>query len=268
MYEEIRDMLQKNSIGSCLTSWELQAVTLRNAPPPSSIKTKWLPATSDLIKRKYEWALNTFVFGNSFIGNDYFLLRYSAAQLNQYLQVVENENLSTKQYDTCRLEIEALFYQFLSWIYNIKEKLEIFLCWDSKKNCLRDTVLTAVGEDAIIKIFNDLYTVIVEYCNARNACTHNTYALDYLVEKQAFRVSCFAFTLSTHQISQEQKERAKLSFTFPATVKQNNALVSAIHKALSDILNMLSDLDNVQLRRLQDKFIQMKDGKQVFEISS
>jgi len=266
MHEDIRSMLHKYSEESYQTCWDLQEVELRNVPIPSQVNVS-MSDTWNRLLRKYKWALNTFVFGNSFIGNDYFLLRYSAAQLNQYLQVMENEELTSNQSDTCKLEIEALFYQFIGCIYNIKEKIEVFFCWESGKRNLRDTILTSAGAKSALRIFHELYSNIADYCNARNACIHNTYALDYLAEKQVFHVSCFSFTLSARKISEEEKKRDKLNITFPATLIEINRVVSAIHNALFEVLDILSDLENIQVAKLQDKFVRIKDGKKMIEIS-
>jgi hypothetical protein len=263
--DEIRRLLSQHSTKASLSKYNLNRVELRSDHSTTAGTQEFIP---DLILSKYESVLNTFVYANSFIGKDYFLLRHAGAQLIQYLEVAESEkDLSAQHLETCSFEIENLFYQFISHVYGIKEKLECFLSWDANSNSLSETIL---NDNAIVKIHGlvrKFFPKIQDCCRARNACIHNTYALTYLKDQSVIRISCFAFTLSKRHFRDQEKSRRQFNLSFPATETTILDVVSATHDLLSGTLKVLSDVRNVDLSRLKDKFVRIENGRSIFEIT-
>ena len=62
----------------------------------------------EVLLLNYGRILDSLAYGNSFIGNDYFILRYMASELLLYWHVLCDEDLSESEVNSCKLEIETL----------------------------------------------------------------------------------------------------------------------------------------------------------------
>lgn len=215
----------------------------------------------EIVLWKYRTILNTFVYGNSFIGSDYFLLRYVSHQLLVQWYILSKEQLSTKQKQSCILEIETQFYFFLNCIYNIKEKFETFTNFKD-----RHIIQTILFDDCARKLestYSKSYNHLRNFCKAREYAVHGTYEIKYIHETSIMQVSCFSFTL----IDASVKKQAKTILRFKIDPDEILRVVTVIYKLTNEVLELLADLANLDPQKLIGKFIHGSGNKRRFEIS-
>lgn len=215
----------------------------------------------DIVLWKYHTILSTFIYGNSFIGSDYFLLRYVSHQLLVYWHILSMEQLSDEQIQSCILEIETQFYFFLNCIYNIKEKFEIFT--NFKGRHIGGTILLDDCARKLESIYSEAYNHLRDFCKARKYTVHGTYAIKYVREKRIIQVSCFSFTL----IDASAKEQEKIILRFKIGPDEILRVVTVIYQLMKDVLELLADLANLNPQKLIGKFIHGTGNKRRFEIS-
>jgi hypothetical protein len=266
MNEEIARLLSKRADSSRLGVGPLDMVRLHHVPVNPSFAVNLFDDNDfGLVLKKYEWVLNTFVYGNGFVGYDFFLLRYAADQLLRYEDLLCHEVLSKDLYRTCELELQTNFVGYLDSIYKIKEKIGTFVCWDQRTKSLGPSILNDRGRQSVSVEISSLYSRIQQHCEARGACVHDTYSLQYVREKQQVVVSCFAFTLSVDNTSNEASRRRLFPFDLGRTIVVDT--IAAVRDSISKFLEIFSDLENIDENLLVGKFLTKRDGKTKFSIS-
>ena len=216
----------------------------------------------DLVLWKYKSILDNFVFGNSFIGNDYYLLKYTSYQLLIYWYILAKEELSNNHTSTCKLEIESQFYFFINCIYNIKEKFETFTNFQHKR--IVGTILLDSCAHALEEIYDLSYSHLEKYCRARGYAVHRTYAMSYDPEMTMMYISCFAFTLSEEALQKVETEKIRFKITPPKIIDA----VKSVFGLTEGVLDLLKDLKNIDHNKLISKFIHTTTGgKRAFKIS-
>lgn len=225
----------------------------QNDFPPIPTKDFW-NITNQSIAKLNRIVRDYIVFQNGFIGNDYYLLRYSAYNLLLYSEITISEDLTENEHNICQLEIETWFYFFLNCIYNIKEKFEKFVNFNTSECRLENNILTEEGEKKILNLFKNIFMDISKWCNARGEIVHDNYTIRYDREKQKVIISCFAFNLSTDKI------KGKNRFDFQMTTLEIKKVLESIYYLIDEFLEIMKNTDNIDTQKLKQKFIS-EDGK-------
>jgi hypothetical protein len=211
----------------------------------------------DVLLWKYERILDSLVYGNSFIGNDYFVLRYVAYELLLFWTIFATGLLSEQEADWAKIEVETKFYLYLNCIYNIKEKFERLT--NLHKGEMKNTVLEDGCPEKLLLLFKEAYQKLEKPCEARRLTVHGVYEITLIADKKLLRVASSSYDLLS-QSAYEQKE-TKLEFLINSDAVLEP--VAAIHHLTSEVLSLLSNLDNVDPERLATKFIRfLGDGVQ------
>jgi len=266
MNEKIARLLSERANYAKLGIGPLDGVCLRHVPVNPSFAPKFFDDNDfGLVLKKYEWVLNTFVYGKGFVGYDFFLLRHAAHQLLRYGDLLNHEALSEDLHRTCELELQSNFVGYLDSIYKIKEKIETFVCWDQKTKSLGQSILNERGRESVSREISSLYSRIQQQCEARNACVHDTYSIGYVREHHQIVVSCFAFTLSVDDTSNEASRRSLFRFDLSRTAIVDT--IDTVRDSISRFLATFSDLENIDENLLVSKFLTKQNGRTTFRIS-
>lgn len=219
----------------------------------------------DLVIWKYRDILDSFIFGNSFIGNEYFILRYTVYKLLLYWYIIKNELLSNDGINACKLEIETQFYFYLNCIYNLKEKFEQFVNYQSKNKELENTILKDYACRQLLDIFNRHYKILDEYCKARSYIVHKTFSIQYILDKNKINVSCFSFKLTSDHIDKDASNQPVLLFD----IDPENIIIPVkdIYELIIECLDIFRQIINIDFPKLMNKYISLINGKESFEIA-
>ena len=203
----------------------------------------------NLLLLNYDRILDSLVYGNSFIGNDYFILRYVSYELLLYWHILRGENLSEDDIETCRLEVETHFYLYLNAIYNLKEKFETLVGFRKRK--IGDLVLNQSGTRKLKALFKNTYSGLRKFCEARGYVVHGTYGISVIKESATIVVHCSPYDLLPTNVYGVPKRRIEFSLVDEETI----APVALIYSLTRRVLDVLSDLDNIDAEKLAHKFI-------------
>lgn len=193
-----------------------------------------------------------FQYNNGALGYDIFLIRYILYQLLIYIFIVKEKNISEKEKNTCRLEIEVRFYFFLNCIYNFKEKLEKFFKISVERNRIsfEDTILSEDGKRNARGLFNESYIKIKDYCDARGCIVHDVYELKYNLIKNEIKIYTSKFNLSNENIT----GRGNREYCFNLNYSELINLVEDMEIIRKKTIEFLSDINNFVLEDLISKF--------------
>jgi len=219
------------------------------------------PENVNLVLSKYHAILSTFIFGNSFIGNEFYTLHYISYNIMLYWYILTSEPLSSKEQDSCKLEIKTYFYFFLNCIYNIKEKFEYFVNYDKIKE--GGSILTSSSVDKLLNIFNNSYKPLKDYCIARGYIVHGAFSIDYIDNEHKFNISHSTFSLSQINLN-EISSKPIFIMIDPENIK---LVLSTITTLILESIDIFKNLLNIDFDKLMNKFITTKDGKKVFKIT-
>lgn len=210
-----------------------------------------------IINFKYSMEIRKyFQFSNGSVGCDMFIIIYLLHQLLIYIYTVQEKNLTKEEQDTISLEIETRFYFLLNCIYNIKEKLKKFfnISITNGKINFKNSVLTDLGKNAILNLFNKSYRIIEKYCLARGDIVHDIYTLTYNISKNEIYVSSSIFDFSEDYLIGKNKK----IHTFPLEGKELISIIEEIQKMRKKTIEILCNINNINLEKLAIKF---KNGK-------
>ena len=139
------------------------------------------------------------------------------------------------------------FYLFLNCIYNLKEKLEIFFCFnkDFEKN-----ILSEQGKEKILKLFKENYKKIEKFCLARGYIVHDIYRIKYNISKNEINIGCSNFNLSADDLT---INKPKMVLSLDENILIN--LVEEIQILRKKTIEFLYDFkNNIDLKKLKNKF--------------
>lgn len=254
---ELNQLLQKNKVNhyyivNCINEIKLKSVIkfekelMRN------------DITIDIARftiTKYKRILDNFIIIDSFIGCDYYLLRRTGELLIKHYAVLYKKVLSEELRESIVIELTSLIYHFLNIIYNIKEKLEIFLCYNPDIHKIENTILKESAKDKINKIFKDFYPELKKYCISRDFIVHNTYSIKLIEKSRKYNISCFAFTLSKDNFELEKRKRKQ--FFIEATEEEVLTTIQIVKELTESVLEIISNLNNINSTKFITKFIQI-----------
>ncbi|MHB8277507.1 MAG: hypothetical protein ACYDIA_07635 [Candidatus Humimicrobiaceae bacterium] len=199
-----------------------------------------------------------FKYGNGSLSFDIALIKHILYELLIYIYIIKEKELSEEEKETCRYEIEKRFYFFLNCIYNFKEKLEKFFCLRSgkgKPSFKSNSILTENGKKDVLKLIEDSYIKIRNYCEARGDIVHDIYILRYDIQENKINESSSKFNLSEDNIIGQIRKVRK----FILDDKKLAGLVEELQKIRKEVIEILLDTKrNIDLKKLIDKF---KSGK-------
>ncbi len=216
--------------------------------------SKQFPASnSNLVKVlciKYQSILDGLVFTNSFIGNEFMHLQYTMHQLCIWNAIATDGKADHTQQNICKAEIQLLFYTLVNLIYNIKEKLSDLCSFAKGEEKDQLTIINENARNQIKEVFSREYQNIADYCRARRWLVHKSYSILYLKETQTVRFYYTELDFSRKRVDTGEKEI--LDFI----INQEGLIIplEALERAISTIIRILSDLQNIDPQRLLDKF--------------
>jgi len=202
----------------------------------------------------YNRIVDSLIYGNNFIGNDYFILRYCAYEILVYWRIITMEQISKEELGSCKLEIETFFYLYLNCIYNLKEKYETLVGFKDGK--IGEVVLTTHAKEVLLQEYNRAYGGLKKYCNARAEIVHGTYEIKVWEAHGFLRLSTAVQDLLTRSDLQKKKRYYKFVLNDREIMKP----VKLLFKLTKNVVALLSDLDNVDPNKLAKKYIRYQKG--------
>jgi hypothetical protein len=189
------------------------------------------------------------VYGNSFIGKDFFVLRYTSFELLLYWHILSKEGLTEDDTNSCILEVETHFYFYLNAIYNLKEKFESLV--GMRKGRIADLILNANATGRLEALYDNAYSGLSKACTARGHIVHGIYGMEVLKEKGAIVVYCSPYDLLPADVYGFQNTALEFSLSDREILQP----VRLIHDLTESVLEILANLDNVDAEKLALKFI-------------
>ena len=207
---------------------------------------------------KYARIVDSLVYGNSFIGSDYFILRYVSYTMLLYWQVLSKERLTKEDADSCELQIETQFYFYLNMVYNLKEKFEKLAAYQDGR--VGTLVLTGQATDTLCSLYRATYPAIQELCEARGHVVHDVYRITLLREDSKVLIGSSPFDLLPLAEHEVPSYRTTFDLADDAIMRP----VAALYSLTEQVVGLLRDLSNVDPEKLEAKFIRRSpDGKTI-----
>ena len=218
---------------------------------------------ANVLCMKYQSVLDSLVYANSFIGNEFMYLQYVMHQLCIWNAIAIDGEPSDSEFNICKTEIQLLFYTMVNLIYNIKEKLSD-LCSVSKgekKN--QDTIINQETQRRLVGVFKSEYEHIARSCHARKWLVHKSYSILYMKEEQSVRFYYTELDFSTNRVDQGKKEIMDFQ------INQEGLVVplTALQRSIVSVLQNLSDLKNISPEQLLGKFRTTSNGNPAIQIT-
>jgi len=215
----------------------------------------------EVLMLNYARILDSLAYGNSFVGNDYFILRYMTNELLLYWRVLRNEDLTESQANSCRLEIETYFYFYLNCIYNLKSKFEALVGFENNK--VPSVVLNDDATERLHGYFKAAYPKIGRHCEARRYVVHGTYELKLLTETGKIMLSCSHYDLLPANVYEVPSKKMEFDLSDTEII----APVASIYSLTTEVLETLRNLDNVNVEKLAAKFVKQDKEKGIQTIA-
>jgi hypothetical protein len=208
----------------------------------------------DIMVANYARIVDSLIYGNNFIGNDYFILRYCTYEMLVYWRIITDEQISETEVGSCKLEIETFFYLYLNCIYNLKEKFEALVGF--KEGKLGNVVLTIQGRDALLSVYKKAYSALKRHCQARADIVHGTYEIKVWEKQRIIRLS----TAVQDLLSKSDLSKRNRHYKFPLDDSEIIRPVRHLFDLTRDVVSILVDLDNVDPNKLAKKYVRYAKG--------
>ncbi len=238
--------------------------------PENFVKTHYSYNFSDTIGEElaFDKIVKTmatyFYFDNGFLGRDIYQLKHVLSEMLFILKHLDSKEISKIDKDFLENRITINYYFLLNCIYNLKEKIKVFisLTINNGKLIFDKSILSETGRKKVDEILSSSYKEIKKYIDARNDVVHDKYDMDYNNEDRKVEIRCFSFDLSIEKDKQKEKQHI-----FVISKSEIKSLIVSIYNLRKDLYFILKDRDNVDKNKLLEKFTYCENGKRVFRIT-
>jgi hypothetical protein len=192
-----------------------------------------------------------FIYCNGGLGYDTFIAKRFLSHMLIYWLISSDKSISDDDKEICYAEIETAFYVILNCIYNIKEKWHKFLNTSKDKNTIIYSILNSEGQNFILNKLNFIYGEIKNLYCARRCLVHDVYQIFYNRNKDLISIGKSEFTLSEKKVWENDAKKSIYQFKIIDIFD----IYEKIELSRYEILNALSNINNVDLSKLNKKYL-------------